>query len=444
MKPWTEENRIKKIQEIISDDKNIEEGYGVKIKIKDKMVPLKAYKIPLECLIYNPYNGRIASRVSTYEKEYRELNPEDEKDAELIEQFLWESESGKNQNTMEDLKTYGQNVAGVVTLNGMIADGNRRASILNRILREFEKKPNDFKTDDISKYKYFIAAVVTEKLDKKEMLELELSVQLAEDKVSYNAIEKYLKCDQLKEAGFSIAEIQKMMKFEKIKDVEESLGAKALMDEYLKYIGCIGLYTRLDKTEDPFLGLYRTISKMQSGKFGKEFDWCPTDMNLHELKIASFNFIRANIGVEKEYRYVTGARSDSFIKSEKAWNTYIDVTRDYIEEINENEKNIDELKEENPNSNIESLLNARDKEWKCKVENKLKEGLGRSKDIIESNKEKDKPLYLLQKAMANLEAIDMNIDSFYSEEVRELINQINSNLWQLKKECEKGIKHGKN
>ena len=99
----SKENRKEKILKIIQDEKNIEQGYGVRVKIQGEMKPLPAYKIPLDCLIYNRYNGRIASRVKTFEKEYRDLNPEEIEDAKQIEQFLWESDEKKNEATMEDL-----------------------------------------------------------------------------------------------------------------------------------------------------------------------------------------------------------------------------------------------------------------------------------------------------------------------------------------------------
>lgn len=64
---------------------------------------------------------------------------------EIIEKYLWESEETKNQATMNDLIKNGQNVAGVVTIDGKIADGNRRASLLRKILKDYENNPKNIR-----------------------------------------------------------------------------------------------------------------------------------------------------------------------------------------------------------------------------------------------------------------------------------------------------------
>lgn len=43
------------------------------------------WEIPMECLIYNQYNGRIGSVVKSYEKQNHKLNTELTDDAALIE-----------------------------------------------------------------------------------------------------------------------------------------------------------------------------------------------------------------------------------------------------------------------------------------------------------------------------------------------------------------------
>ena len=55
------ETRIQKIAQVIERDK--EKPYGrVDIPWKDKLEPMPVYQIPLDCLVYNKYNGRILSR----------------------------------------------------------------------------------------------------------------------------------------------------------------------------------------------------------------------------------------------------------------------------------------------------------------------------------------------------------------------------------------------
>src|SRR6185503_20679754 len=89
---------------------------------------LPVYKIDLEWLVYNRWNGRIASLVKTYENEYGiELEASDPRCIEIIEQFLWDSNKSANDSTFTSIGEQGQNEYGIVTKDGVIIDGNRRA-----------------------------------------------------------------------------------------------------------------------------------------------------------------------------------------------------------------------------------------------------------------------------------------------------------------------------
>ena len=90
----------------------------------------------MEILVYNPYNGRIGSVVKSYEKQDHKLVPDNPDDAAIIERFLWESKPSANEQTERSLRSIGQQKFGIVTADGIIIDGNRRASIMNRIRRD--------------------------------------------------------------------------------------------------------------------------------------------------------------------------------------------------------------------------------------------------------------------------------------------------------------------
>ena len=94
--------RIEKLNEIA---KSPAYTSGIRIPYKGDILKLNAYQIPLEYLIYNKYNGRIASLVKSFEKQSdRILNAENEDDAKILEDFLWESKKDRNKHTMIDLK----------------------------------------------------------------------------------------------------------------------------------------------------------------------------------------------------------------------------------------------------------------------------------------------------------------------------------------------------
>jgi len=83
----------------------------------------------------------------------------------------------------------------------------------------------------------------------REIMRLETTYQMGEDeKLDYNPIEKYLKCQQLIDNNFKPKEIAEMMN-EKISKVDEWLEIMGLMDEYLDSLDYSGIYTRLEKRE---------------------------------------------------------------------------------------------------------------------------------------------------------------------------------------------------
>ncbi len=127
-------------------------------------------------LVYNPYNGRIGSVVKSYERQNHQLNPEDPGDKKIIEKFLWDSKPEANKKTRERLLKEHQQKHGIVTADGMIIDGNRRASLLNSIMAD-----DTIPFNEKSHCQFFIAIMLPEGADKKEILALETTYQMGED-----------------------------------------------------------------------------------------------------------------------------------------------------------------------------------------------------------------------------------------------------------------------
>ncbi|MEM6806103.1 MAG: hypothetical protein AAF696_32195, partial [Bacteroidota bacterium] len=224
--------RIKKLDELKETKKPYKQD-DIIYRGEKKLMPV--YEIPLELLIYNKYNGRILSMTKSYERQFRTLNPENFEDKALIEKFLWDSKENRNRTTLRDLRDWGQKRVGIVTRDGIVIDGNRRASLLNKISTEDSLNPM-----------YFKAIILDDTLDDnpKEIMRLETSYQMGEDeKLDYNPIEKYLKCKDLIAVGFKPSEIATMMS-EKESRIKEWLSIMDLMDSYLDDLGYSGIYTR--------------------------------------------------------------------------------------------------------------------------------------------------------------------------------------------------------
>ncbi|HEK9983021.1 TPA: hypothetical protein TUU08_001753 [Streptococcus equi subsp. zooepidemicus] len=92
------QERKAKLKEF-TDNPNVAVRTGIPITYHNSIITLNAYAIPLEYLVYNPYNGRIGSVVKSYERQNHTLNPEDSADKALVEKFLWDSKPEANKKT---------------------------------------------------------------------------------------------------------------------------------------------------------------------------------------------------------------------------------------------------------------------------------------------------------------------------------------------------------
>ena len=295
------ELRIQKLKEIETTQK----PYMTGIRIMYGGIPksFNAYKIPLDCLIYNKYNGRIGSKVKSYEKQFHTLDSENPEHVVKIEKFLWESKEPRNKGTMHDIVKKGQQKHGIVTNDGKIIDGNRRALLLNRIWRERETWQKH--KNDVDHCRYFIAVILDEDMDRKELMRLETTWQMGEDeKLDYGPIEKYLKCKDLK-AEFEDVDIAEMMT-EKKSTIQKWLRIMELMDDYLDYFGYSGIYTSLDEREDLFIHLCEDLERL-SKRGARHADWEYKETDMVDLKTISFDYIRTKFE-GKEFRNICSAK----------------------------------------------------------------------------------------------------------------------------------------
>jgi hypothetical protein len=151
----------------------------------------------------------------SYEKQNGELNPENEIDKNRIEEYLWHSRKEKNNHTLENLEKFGQQRYGIVTSDGVIIDGNRRAMLLNKLYHE----------KGIDHAEFFLAIILPQNATEKDIHQLEAAYQLGEDgKLEYNSVEKYLKCRQLKQSGTPEDMIADLMG-EDVSRIKEWLGS---------------------------------------------------------------------------------------------------------------------------------------------------------------------------------------------------------------------------
>lgn len=351
-------------------------------------------EIPLEALLYNPYNGRIRSAVISHELNFKKLNPEIEADKLIIEQYLYDSASYKNEKTIESIEEKGQQEVGIITKDGVIIDGNRRALLIN-ILNRRNGTSTPFK-----------AIVLPDELqgNEREVMLLETSYQMGIDsKVDYNPVEKYLRCNELlTNHGLSEKAIAAVMA-ESEKKIEEYLGILNLMNEYLARINTPKIYTRLEKREGHFVDL-NTYLKTYSNKKSHTVKWDYTIADIQNMKHAYFDYIRLGIPVHRARVIGKSSSSNSFFCQKNIWVEFITEHENIVQSYADQDFNL--LKQSKPENRNEDIIRELDVKWRESLESKLTENLAYSEGILKDHIESYNPTKILKRILNNLGQID--------------------------------------
>lgn len=411
------EVRIQKIQEIIERDKNRTDLLNHEIMWEKQLKTEKVYNIPLSYLIYNKYNGRILSRTKSLEKQNQEIDLETEEGRNLIENLLWESKVDRNKKTLASIKDFGQQKVGIITKDGVIIDGNRRAMLLNKVDRTG----------------YFKAIVLPVTLDENpiEIERLETTYQMGEDeKLGYNPIEKYLKAKQIFDKL-----TPKISETEAIKSISDWMGetegeirkyldTMAVMDEYLEYLEYDGIYTQLDSREDQFLSLTKWLNTFYGESSKKAFDGY-VDSDVDDLKIIAFDYLRFRNEYDgKEFRNLAEGNSDKhFFGDKEIWKSFSSKHNEIIRKLPK-EPEIDFN-----STNLEKHLNARDKLFfeSSIFENDTSaflENLNDHKYLVGYNKAAEEPEKLIKRASQTFEAIKTGHKAFAKPEVQRMVQEL--------------------
>lgn len=423
------ETRITKIKEEIKLQDEIanrqqQPQLVTEIWWEEKLMPMMVYKIPLKYLVYNKYNGRILSRTKSIERGGIEIKPDTEEGKKCLEDLLWKSKPARNRQTKDSIKRTGQEKVGIVTRDGIIIDGNRRAMLLNKLTEEGVPDRNGFK-----------AVVLPVKLEEKpsEIEHLETFYQMGVDeKLDYNPIEKYLKVQAQKLKGISLKETARWMG-ESVPTVKEYLDVMKTMDDYLCYLEYDGIYTQLDGREDQFIHLtkwLKTFHTDNGGKSAKAFDGYKDD-DVDDLETIAFDYIRVKYEGKKFRLLGHGQKENHFFGDENIWDGFKEAHFKNITPIRDNEEKIDF-----DSKNLTATLNARDDQFKEDAETALDENLEKYQQKINDEKHKKQPEKLITRAIDAIEVVEKNSKKNVGEpkvlDKLEDLNKITTSMLQRK------------
>ena len=416
--PLSSNARIEKLSKIRDGSKNYGEkdilwNHGQTASGSMELMPV--FKIPLEYLIYNQRNGRILSRTLSHEANTSMIDAQSESGNSLIQKFLFESAESKNKKTEENIRTYGQKEVGIVTLDGIVIDGNRRLMTLNNIVAN----PGN---EDVSKFKTFKAVILPATLQDAtaEIKRLETIYQMGEDeKANYNPIEKYLQAKELFDLNWSEKDVASFMNI-KTKEIEKYAQTMSLMDEYLESYGYASQYTQLDKREDYFLSLNKWLQNFKGAQSARGHDGY-TEMDVDLLQIVAFDYIRCFKALDdKDFRKIADGLQASHIFGDK------EIWRDFTEF---HSNNIFPLREQEPeiNHEIEDMinhLNDRDSQFFNNSKKLLKDNFEQSIEKLQLRKTHKQPSVQINSLETITDQINIKAESFKKPETQRQLGNI--------------------
>lgn len=310
---------------------------GITLPIR-KGDTFKVWRIPLSLLIPNVFNDRITWKIREYEAENnRELNMESDDDVELLYSMIMQEHPADNEKTKADLAKNGQQVDGVITNDGRIVDGNRRATLLRALFNGEADKYGQ----NVEDFRYFNAIILPEDVDAKEIMALETMLQIGVDKkVDYNRICLYIKVDNLIRAGYTYAQIKQYMGLKSENDVENMVNIFKLMEEYLIAIGKPDHFTLLDGLEDQFINTRTVFKKLESGTYDANWEYAPSDVA--NFKMVCYDYMRSKFEGKKYRDVLVGKpnKTNGVFIEKSVWDEFLEH-HDSIVEANDPESEDD-------------------------------------------------------------------------------------------------------
>lgn len=292
----TREEAKQKIEAILNSQPPIKTGQTLPIR---SGTTFNVYLIPVEYLAPNVLNDRIAWKIREFEAEKgRKLSPNNQDDVEYVYDLIEQENPKENVKTLKDLAEKGQQVDGIITKDGIIIDGNRRATLLRKLFKGAASKFNK----NLEDFRFFKAIVLSEDIDDKEIMALETRIQIGEDKkLDYNPICLYIKVDNLSSAEYNDQQIANYMNISEA-EVKDRREIFKLMNEYLEAIGKPNHYTLLEGLEDQFINTKTVFKRMDNGTYST-FDWEYSDEDVANFKQVCYDYLRAKFE-GKKYREI--------------------------------------------------------------------------------------------------------------------------------------------
>ena len=379
-----------------------------KLSIQGQTKTFDVYRVPIEYLIYNKKNGRIATYVSQFIDEGKEF-PEDDINAfnNIIEKYIEQSNPDALKKTKANIKIMSQTEPAVIMANGIVLDGNRRFTSLRQLSREGAG----------AEFSYLEAVILeSDAYTEKDIKRLELNLQHAiESKVDYNPIDRLVDIyrDLIEEEVFTAPEYSRETQLSLTK-VNEEIEIAKLMIEYLEYIKQPKKFyiARQQKIDGPIREIYKIIKS-------KKVD----DSQIDEIKEVLFlNVLSLDGDVSRKIREL------KFVFEDKKLS---DALIDEVDEKEVFDDANDFFESETTQKDVSetSILNLTED-----IKNQVTNITERYVETKKLSTAKNKPIVILNKVDSLIKDIDKDSVLRLNEELRAEFDQILNSIEEQLKE----------
>lgn len=350
------------------------ENMHERVEIGGQAMVLPVYAVPITMLMYNIRNGRFASELLSKEKALgHPLDATRKADAKIITKLLLDQSESETKALREDIVRNGQIAAGIITSDGAVINANRRMAIISTLHEE---------TGD-ALYENLKVAILPSDVDEKDLWRIEAGLQFAKDfRLEYGPINELLKLKEGLSRKLTPKEISaSLLGRYTDKEVLERIEVLKLIDSYLDAINCPGEYQHIHGGVEKFNSLRSHVE----APFAKSEEISPVDRAF--LVNAAFAMVKADNFTHWDIR-----KLNVIAKTPKAFAEF--------------KKNVDLP---NPIQTAQAALT---------------EGFTAASEIVEDQKEKDKPERLLKKAKSALENINQSSAKLKTSAIKAVLSDI--------------------
>lgn len=410
-----------------------------KLTIKGDTSYHPIYRFKLDDLAFNKANGRIRSEVIEREAELgRALSQFDREDSKILKEMLLSIRSDENQKIKEDLRKNTQISPGIITVDGVVINGNRRKALLGQLHQETH--------DD--KYNYLDVHVLPSDITKSELWLIEAGIQLsAPQQLDYSPINHLLKLSEGLNSGLTISEMESRIYGVTRKQIESDIARLALIDEYLRdFLEKDGKYYLVKNLNEHFINLHDILEWANRPRGAVRRNWTPDKDDINELKLVGFYYIRMRMPHLRirDLRDIF-ATSEAWREAKRSLSVDPQLSADDrqryripfvpTEEVNEDALEGEDSDVSAPVSEQRDLQE--EAGWRAARKDQLKSIYEDAKEQERIVKDSERPLTLAQRALRNIEAIALDDCESTDSEIDNVLGEIVSVVNGLRKQIKK-------